>query len=63
MGVHAHGAIAVGNEVREILAFLKEHSTDLLVVGLLQHDFYLSRLWNSIYDLAQEATCSVLGVY
>jgi len=63
MGVHAHGAIAVGNEVRQILAFLKEHSTDLLVVGLHQHDFYLSRLWNSIYDLAQDATCSVLGVH
>jgi hypothetical protein len=63
MGVHAHGAIAVGNEVRQVLAFLKEHSTDLLVVGLHQHDFYLSRLWNSIYDLAQDATCSVLGVH
>ena len=62
-GVQAHGSIAVGSEVREILKFLKDHNTDLLVVGLHQHDFYLSRLWNSVYDLAQDATCSVLGVH
>jgi nucleotide-binding universal stress UspA family protein len=62
-GVHAQGSIVVGNEVRAILHFLKEQHADLLVVGLHQHDFYLSRLWNSVYDLAQEATCSVLGVH
>ena len=62
-GVHAHGSIVVGNEVRVILHFLKEQNADLLVIGLHQHDFYLSRLWNSVYDLAQDATCSVLGVH
>lgn len=62
-GVRAHGSIVVGNEVRAVLHFLKEQSADLLVVGLHQHDFYLSRLWSSVYDLAQEATCSVLGVH
>jgi nucleotide-binding universal stress UspA family protein len=63
LGVHAQGSIVVGNEVRAILRFLKEQEADLFVVGLHQHDFYLSRLWNSVYDLAQEATCSVLGVH
>jgi nucleotide-binding universal stress UspA family protein len=63
LGVHAQGSIVVGNEVRAILHFLKEQHADLLVVGLHQHDFYLSRLWSSVYDLAQEATCSVLGVH
>jgi nucleotide-binding universal stress UspA family protein len=63
LGVHAQGSIVVGNEVRAILQFLKEQNADLLVVGLHQHDFYLSRLWSSIYDLAQETTCSVLGVH
>jgi len=63
LGVHAQGSIVVGNEVRAVLYFLKEQNADLLVVGLHQHDFYLSRLWSSVYDLAQDATCSVLGVH
>ena len=63
LGVHAQGSIVVGNEVRAILHFLQEQNADLLVVGLHQHDFYLSRLWSSVYDLAQDATCSVLGVH
>jgi nucleotide-binding universal stress UspA family protein len=62
-GVRAQGSIVVGNEVRAVLHFLKEQNADLLVVGLHQHDFYLSRLWSSVYDLAQGATCSVLGVH
>lgn len=63
LGVHAQGSVVAGNEVRAILDFLKEQSADLFVIGLHQHDFYLSRLWSSVYDLAQEATCSVLGVH
>src|SRR5580692_7408654 len=59
LGIHAQGSIVVGREVRAILDFLKEQNADLLVVGLHQHDFYLSRLWSSVYDLAQDATCSV----
>ena len=63
LGVHAQGSIVVGNEVRAILHFLKGQNADLLVIGLHQHDFYLSRLWSGVYDLAQDATCSVLGVH
>jgi nucleotide-binding universal stress UspA family protein len=63
LGIHAQGSIVDGKEVRAILDFLKEQNADLLVVGLHQHDFYLSRLWSSVYDLAQGATCSVLGVH
>jgi nucleotide-binding universal stress UspA family protein len=62
-GVRSKGSIVEGREVQAILRFLKEEHADLLVVGLHQHDFYLSRLWSSVYDLAQEATCSVLGVH
>ena len=62
-GVHAKGSIIEGGEVQAILHFLKNESADLLVIGLHQHDFYLSRLWSSVYDLAQEAPCSVLGVH
>jgi nucleotide-binding universal stress UspA family protein len=62
-GVHATGAIGDGREVQTILGFLKDVNADLLVMGLHQHDFYLSRLWSSVYDLAQDAPCSVLGVH
>jgi nucleotide-binding universal stress UspA family protein len=62
-GVRAQGSVVSGNEVHAVLHFLKEQRADLLVIGLHQHDFYLSRLWSSVYDLAQEATCSVLGVH
>lgn len=62
-GVRATGSIVEGREVQAILDFLKDAHADLLVIGLHQHDFYLSRLWSSVYDLAQEAPCSVLGVH
>jgi nucleotide-binding universal stress UspA family protein len=62
-GVRATGSVVEGREVQAILHFLKEQRADLLVIGLHQHDFYLSRLWSSVYDLAQEAPCSVLGVH
>jgi nucleotide-binding universal stress UspA family protein len=62
-GVRTKGSIVEGREVQAILHFLKDERADLLVIGLHQHDFYLSRLWSSVYDLAQEAPCSVLGVH
>jgi nucleotide-binding universal stress UspA family protein len=62
-GVRATGSLVEGREVQAILQFVREQRADLLVIGLHQHDFYLSRLWSSVYDLAQEAPCSVLGVH
>ena len=62
-GVRATSSIVEGQEVKAILHYLKEEQADLLVIGLHQHDFYLSRLWSSVYDLAQDAPCSVLGVH
>ena len=63
MEFRATGSVLEGQEVKTILRYLKEQNADLLVIGLHQHDFYLSRLWSSVYDLAQEASCSVLGVH
>jgi nucleotide-binding universal stress UspA family protein len=62
-GVRSRGSIVEGREVQAILHFLKDERADLFVIGLHQHDFYISRLWSSVYDLAQEAPCSVLGVH
>lgn len=52
-----------GPEVESIIGFLRKHKADLLVVGLHQRDLYIARLWNTIFELAQGAPCSVLGVH
>ena len=62
-GVQTHSAIVEDREVEAVLRYLREEKAELLVLGLHQHDFYLSRLWSSVYDLAKDAPCSVLGVH
>ena len=62
-GVQTRSAIVEGREVEAILQYLREEKAELLVLGLHQHDFYLSRLWSSVYNLAKDAPCSVLGVH
>jgi nucleotide-binding universal stress UspA family protein len=62
-GVLAKGSLVKGRGVQAIPNFLREKRADLLVIGLHQRDFYLSRLWSSVHDLAQDAPCSVLGVH
>jgi nucleotide-binding universal stress UspA family protein len=59
---HSH-LIEGGREVESIVDFLGEHKADLLVIGLHQRDFYIARLWSTVYELAQAAPCSVLGVH
>jgi nucleotide-binding universal stress UspA family protein len=62
-GVRTSSSIVERREVQVILHFLKDERADLLVFGLHQHDFYLSRLRTSIYDLAHDAPCRVLCVH
>jgi nucleotide-binding universal stress UspA family protein len=52
-----------GSEVDAIVNFVREQKTDLLMLGLHQRDLYVARLWSTVYELAQEAPCSVLGVH
>jgi hypothetical protein len=42
---------------------LAYHKTDLLVIGLHHRQSYISRLRSTVYGLAQNAPCSVLGVH
>ena len=62
-GVEVLSHIVTGREVGAIVGFLREQKADLLVIGLHQRDLYLARLWSTVYELAQEAPCSVLGVH
>ena len=52
-----------GHEIDIIVDFLRREKADLLVVGLHKHDLYIARLWSTVYELAQESPCSVLGVH
>ena len=52
-----------GSEVEAIVSFVRHQKADLLVMGLHQCDLYVARLWSTVYEMAQEAPCSVLGVH
>ncbi len=62
-GVVVSTHVVEGRHIEAILHFLREQRADLLVHGLHQRDLHISRLWSTVYELAQEAPCSVLGVH
>ena len=62
-GVELETHLVEGEEVDAIVRFLAHYKTDLLVIGLHPHQSHISRLWSTVYALAQDAPCSVLGVH
>jgi nucleotide-binding universal stress UspA family protein len=62
-GVGLQNHLIEGKPVEAIVDFLRREKADLLVIGLHQREFHISRLWSTVYDLAQDAPCSVLGVH
>lgn len=62
-GVELETHLVEGEEVDTIVRFLAHYKTDLLVMGLHPHQSHISRLWSTVYALAQDAPCSVLGVH
>ena len=62
-GIEVQNHLLEGRPVEAIVEFLRQQQADLLVIGLHQHDFYIARLWSTVYELAQDAPCSVLGVH
>jgi nucleotide-binding universal stress UspA family protein len=62
-GIELRSHLVEGHGVEAIVDFLRAQKADLLVIGLHQRDFYVARLWSTVYELAQEAPCSVLGVH
>ena len=46
-----------------LVEFLLQDKADLLVIGLHRRTSHISRLWSTVYEVAQEAPCSVLGVH
>jgi nucleotide-binding universal stress UspA family protein len=62
-GIELRGHAVEGHEIDVIVDFLRREKADLLVVGLHKRDLYIARLWSTVYELAQESPCSVLGVH
>jgi nucleotide-binding universal stress UspA family protein len=62
-GLQLQSHTVEGAAVDAIVKHLRARKSDLLVVGLHQRDLYIARLWSTVYELAQEAPCSVLGVH
>jgi nucleotide-binding universal stress UspA family protein len=62
-GVKLETHLLEGNAVDAIVRFLFDNKTDLLVIGLHRHASHISRLWSTVYDVALDAPCCVLGVH
>ena len=62
-GIELRGHLVEGRQVEAIVDFLRQQKADLLVIGLHQRDLHIARLWSTVYELAQDAPCSVLGVH
>lgn len=52
-----------GEPIAALLDFLAREKPDLIVIGLHQRTSHISRLWSTVYEVAQDAPCSVLGVH
>ena len=52
-----------GEEVDSIVNFVCEHKVDLLVIGIHRRSSRVSRMWSTVYTIAQNVPCSVLGVH
>jgi nucleotide-binding universal stress UspA family protein len=62
-GIELQAHLVEGRQVEAVVDFLRMHKADLLVIGLHQRDLHIARLWSTVYELAQGAPCSVLGVH
>jgi nucleotide-binding universal stress UspA family protein len=62
-GIGFHSHLVEGRQVEAIVDFIRQQKADLLVIGLHQRDLHIARLWSTVYELAQDAPCSVLGVH
>jgi nucleotide-binding universal stress UspA family protein len=62
-GIELSTHLLDGDKVDAIIAFVHEHQIDLLVIGLHHRSLRVSRLWSTVYAVAQDIPCSMLGVH
>lgn len=62
-GVQVTTHLEDGDMVDSIHHFVRDHQIDLLVIALHRKSLRMSSLWSSVYSLAQELSCNMLGVH
>ena len=62
-GIELATHLVEGQEVEAIVSCVNNCKADLLVLGLHQQSLYVSRLWSTVYQVALDSPCSVLGVH
>ena len=62
-GVELVSYLVEGGAIRTIIDFVLHHQNDLLVIGLPRRGLRISCLWSTVYEVAQDVSCSVLGVH
>ncbi len=62
-GIELRCHLIDGGPVESIIDFVRTHQADLLVIGLHPRGSHIARMWSTVYELAQAAPCSVLGVH
>jgi nucleotide-binding universal stress UspA family protein len=62
-GVELRTELVADDEVDAVVQLLYRSRADLLVIGLHRQTSHISRLWSRVFEIAQNAPCSVLGVH
>ncbi len=62
-GVEVIAHVVDGEATDAIVSFACQHKIDLLVIGIHRRSDRVSRMWSTVYTIAQNVPCSVLGVH
>jgi nucleotide-binding universal stress UspA family protein len=62
-GVQLATHLADGETVDGIVQFVCAQKIDLLVIGLHRRHDRISRIWSTVYTIAQNVPCSVFGAH
>jgi nucleotide-binding universal stress UspA family protein len=62
-GVQLATHLLDGEAADGIVDFVCAHKVDLLVIGLHRRHDRVSRMWSTVYTIAQNVPCSVFGVH
>ena len=62
-GVELGTELVADDDVDAVVQLLDRSRADLLVIGIHRHTSHISRLWSKVFEIAQNAPCSVLGVH
>ena len=62
-GVEVTTHVVDGEATDAIVSFACQHKIDLLVIGIHRRSDRVSRMWSTVYTIAQNVPCNVLGVH